>query len=396
MSKIRVAIVTPGTFAIPSAKSSSVELAVMQTAKQMAGEAELTVFGKKTLRQPSRETRGGIRFIRPPRRNYIRNVSRILKKLKPDMIQVENRPRFARFLKKRFPDTHVALSLHSTTFISKPNITPQALAACLQHADSIIVNSHFLKSYIANAVPEAEPKIAVNHLGADPERFIPKWEADESKRLAKLRKLGLEGKKIILYVGRLIPIKGVHHLLRAMPAIAAIEPDAVLLIVGSAFYGSKRKTAYVKRLRRMAAPIKKHVRFIPYVGHASIPSWFQLADVVVVPSPEREAFGLVNVEAMATGLPVVAAGAGGMTEIIEHGQSGLLANPERLEEEIVAYVTNVLNDSEFARTLGEQAVRRVRDHFTWKKTAERLLEHYRNMEKAGVREADRPDEQQAT
>lgn len=385
MSLLRVAIVTPGTFPVPSGRSSSVEQVAMQVGERLKRQAEVTVLGKKTKRLPVREQRGGIRFIRPPVKPYVGQVARLLRHERPDVIQIENRPRHARFVKRRLPGTPVVLSLHSTTYLSKPHISSASLRLCLQAADAIVVNSHFLKERVLSADETAARKIVVNHLGVDTERFVSRWtDGEQAKREAQLAKLGLSGKKIVLYVGRFIPLKGVHHLVSVMPTIAALQPDAVLLLVGGAYYGSNRQTAYVRRLHRLAQPAGRHIRFVPFVPHEQIPAWFRLADVVVVPSAGQEAFGLVNVEAMASGVPVVAAGSGGMKEIIEHGRSGLLADPGAIGSELVRHVCAVLANPVYARALGENGIRRVRDSFTWQHTADRLLTLYERLGAGGA------------
>lgn len=381
MSRLRVAIVTPGTFAIPSGRSSSVELVAMQVGSRLRRHADVVVLGKKTKRLPTREVRDGIRFIRPAAKPYIGAASRLLRRERPDIIQVENRPRYARYVKKRHPDARVVLSLHSTAFMSKPHISAPVLRSCLHSADAIVVNSHYLKKRVAAEDESLAAKIVVNHLGVDTDRFVSRWsEEEQAKRTEQLDKLGLAGKKVILYVGRFIPIKGVHHLVGTMPAIAALQPDAVLLMIGGAYYGSNRQTPYVRRLRRMAQVVKEHVRFVPFVSHDKIPAWFRLADVVVVPSAEQEAFGLVNVEAMASGVPVIATASGGMKEIIEHDRSGLLIDPGNIAEELVRHICRVLDDPDYARSLGENGITRVRDSFTWQHTTDRLLDLYGSMD----------------
>ncbi|GAA3408592.1 glycosyltransferase family 4 protein [Paenibacillus hodogayensis] len=377
MSRMRLAIVTPGTFPVPSGRSSSVEQVAMQVGEKLKRQAEVTVFGKKTRSLPARELLDGIRHIRPPVKPYIRQVARVLKREVPDIVQCENRPRHARLLKRLFPEKPVVLSLHSTTFLSRPHISAPELRGCLQAADAIVVNSQFLKERVAASDASVAAKIVVNHLGVDTERFVSRWtEEEERKRQAQLNALGLAGKKIILYVGRFIPIKGVHQLLAVLPTITAFEPEAVLLLVGGAYYGSNRMTPYVRRLRRMARDAKPHVRFIPFIPHEQMPSWFRLADTVVVPSTGEEAFGLVNVEAMACGVPVVASASGGMKEIIQHGSTGLLAEPGALAEQLVRHVCALLGDRDYARSLGENGMQRVHDHFTWQHTADRLYALY--------------------
>ncbi|WP_127578869.1 glycosyltransferase family 4 protein [Paenibacillus koleovorans] len=380
-----IAIVVPGTFPIPSGRSSSVELVVDKTSGLLRRQHRipLVVIGPKTRFQPARQTIDDVTYWRCPRQGYMRHVCARLRKLRPAIVQVENRPRFAQFLKQRLGmRVPVILSLHSTTFISLPHIPRSRLLPCLRSVDAILVNSQFLKEVLLQLDPRLGNKITVNHLGVDPERFSSRWsEEEEIIREAQLESFGWQGAKVVLFVGRLIPIKGVHHLLKAMPKVLARDPRARLLIVGGAFYGNNKPTPYVAELKKLAAPLGDAVRFVPYVPHEYVPEWFRLADAVIVPSAEKEAFGLVNVEAMASGVPVVATRAGGMREVIEHELTGLLADPEHLEEELQTNIGSLLENPEKARTLGENGRRRVLEQFTWEHTSERLADLYGSLRK---------------
>lgn len=379
MTTMKVAFITPGSFPIPSSKASSVETVVEQFCRTLAGtgKAEVLVYGRKVIGQPTMETIDGVSYRRPPIRkgsSYIKEVAKSLIKEKPKLIQVENRPKYAPFLRKLLPSTPIWLSLHSVMFIRAQSISRKELLACLKCVDKIIVNSQFLKEEVIRYGVKAD-RIAVNHLGVDTTAFVSRWSGEGTKlRDWKLTDLGLQGKKIILYVGRLIPIKGVHHLLKAMPQIVSDDPEVVLIIVGGAFYGSTRTTAYVRKLHQMGSKLKRNVLFVPYVPHDQIQDWFRLADVVVVPSANKEAFGLVNVEAMACGIPVIATYSGGMSEVVDHGVTGLLVEEEMLEEQLAALVSRTLRDTELTRVYGEKGIERVNQKFTWDKMAERWLQ----------------------
>ena len=108
-----------------------------------------------------------------------------------------------------------------------------------------------------------------------------------------------------------------------MPSIIQAVPDTLLIIAGSAFYGSERRTSYVDKLYTLAKDFPEHVRFMSFIPHEEIHIWFKAAEIVLVPSIGHEAFGLVNVEAMACGVPVIATNIGGMPEVIEHGKNGV-------------------------------------------------------------------------
>ncbi|MFE5320283.1 glycosyltransferase family 4 protein [Paenibacillus sp. NPDC056579] len=377
MKRPVIAIVSPGSYAVPSATSSSVELVIEQVAKRLARDATPVVFGKKEKDRPSVEDLDGVRYVRVRAvtpRSYMKRVSRKLAAYRPQVIQVENRPRFIRYLRRRHPKASLWLVLHSLTFVSRPHIRASELRSCLAAADRIIVNSHFLREEMIRKAPRMMHKMVVNHLGVDTEGFTSRWtEESEHQRQMTLHQMGLAGKKIILYVGRLIKIKGVHNLLLAMPQIVERIPEAVLLVVGSSTYGSNRATPYVKYLWELGSQMPQHVRFIPYVPHTEISRWFHLADVLVVPSNQKEAFGLVNVEAMASGVPVVATRAGGMMEIIEHEMTGFLIDSSIVNRELPQRIHDILTQEGLAQRFGQESLKRVREHFTWDWTAHRLL-----------------------
>ncbi|RAV01299.1 glycosyltransferase family 4 protein [Paenibacillus sp. YN15] len=369
--KPKIALVSPGSFIIPSGVSSSVEQVMEELANRIGLSTDCTVYGIRAPGVPGREIRGPVRYLRPSgRKNYLSAVIKSLRRESYDLIQVDNRPRMARAVKKALPGKRVWLALHSLTFVSRRHIGRQELADCFRHVERILVNSRYLEEEIARLVPEAALKLQVLYPGVNTGLFLPRWDGEGARlREEKLRVMGYGGKRIILYAGRLREIKGVHHLLEAMPRLAAQFPDAVLLVVGGAFYGSGRTTGYVRKLHRMARSLPRNVRFVPYVPHERMPEWFRLADVAVVPSPRREAFGLVNVEAMASGVPVVAADSGGMREIILHGETGYLVPVESLSEGIADAVGRLLADQGLARRMGERAAVRVREQFTWEGTA---------------------------
>ncbi|OPA80156.1 hypothetical protein BVG16_05260 [Paenibacillus selenitireducens] len=378
---LRIAVVTPGSFPIPSVRSSSVERVVEHVVPLVSDRLSCVIFGRASKRVSHTGDVHGVPCYRVPYKNgrqYIEQVGKQLLRLKPDLIQVENRPRYVLALKKRMPKTPVWLYLHSVSFITKPSISPRKLLQCCHQADRIIVNSHFLKEYLVQRYAELEKKIYVNHLGVDLSQFASRWEAEELYLREKwLKQHGLTGRKVMMFVGRLKEQKGVHHLLRAMRSILAKEPSAMLVIVGGAYYGSHRKTTYVRQLERLAKRFAQHVRFVPYIPYHEIASWYRIADVIVVPSVRNEAFGLVNVEAMAAGIPVVATRSGGMREIVEHGVTGFLVDPRHLAKELERYITVLLGNPLLQEQMGRLGRQRVLEHFTWQHMADRWVDMIR-------------------
>jgi spore coat protein SA len=367
---IKAAFVTPGAYPVPSPSGGSVERVVEKFVPLLAPRVDAAIYGRIGKKLPARGYLSGVACERFPAGNKQEYWRRVLKRLavqRPDLIEVENRPRLVGTFRKHFPKAQIWLHLHSNTFISKPYLAPRALPACLAAADRIIVNSEYLRSFVAARAPQAAGKLRVVHPGVEVERFA--GICGEAERAAR----GWQNRRIVLYVGRLIPLKGVHHLLAALPELIRQFPDVLLVIVGGAFYGSARTTGYVRKLHRMAAPMRRHVHFQPYVPHTDIPRWFAMAHVAAVPSVRREAFGLVNVEAMAAGLPVVASRIGGMTEIVEDGSTGWLIDPQHAPTELAGRISLLLGNEELRQAMGMRGWERAERHFTWQRTAERWL-----------------------
>lgn len=377
----KVAIVTPGTFTLPSDYSSSVERVADEVSRRLAKEADVYVFSKGKKGLAARETAGGVTHIRPAAKTakaYRAAVWRELKRIRPDLVQVENRPKLVRKAKRAAPGAEVWLSLHSLTFTSRNAIKRARLARELKAARRIVLNSAFLRDELAGRFPGMRGKMLVNRLGTDPDVFRSQWEAGgRDAREAFKAARGLAGKRIVLFAGRLVPIKGVHLLLRCWPRVVRRHPDAVLVIAGAAFCGKDRLTPYVRRLRRMGSRMPDHVRFLSYVPYSEMPDWYRAADVAVVPSVGKEAFGLVNVEAMACGVPVIASRIGGIREIVVHGENGWLVPPGKLAKRLPELASRLLADDALRREMGERGAAMVRRSFTWQRTAERQLALYR-------------------
>ena len=131
----------------------------------------------------------------------------------------------------------------------------------------------------------------------------------------------------------------------------------------------------MKRLYHQAERWKKHFYFQPYVSHDRIAQWFAVADIAVVPSIGREAFGLVNLEAMAAELPVVATRAGGMKEIVVDGSTGYLVTSQypAIVSELASRIHYLLVNGEVRRDMGREGRERVLNAFLWEHTAKRWL-----------------------
>lgn len=214
-------------------------------------------------------------------------------------------------------------------------------------------------------------RVAIIPLGVDLTRFTPQPQAEA--RAALGLESGGEGeghKHVVLGVGRIEPLKGFDILIRALAEMT--ERDHVtLLIVG----GDERAAPEVARLRATAdeVGVSDRVRFAGAVPHEELPCYYSAADVVAVPS-FYESFGLVAVEAMACGVPVVASRVGGLTSTVADGRNGYLI-PWRCPGPFAEKLDLLLENESLRQALGAAAARSMQA-YSWGAVAASLLELY--------------------
>ena len=259
------------------------------------------------------------------------------------------------------------------------NPNPQLVALEMKGteiADRIItVSGAMKKQLVALGVPEE--KISVCYHGVDA-GFFNLAKADE-KILAALREKYGYAKDdiIILFVGRLEPIKGIRELFSAMPQVLALHANAKLLVVGR---GSLESWA-AEEMRRLApGSVTLVTEFLDDVMKMH---HYALADLCVFPSL-YEPFGIVALEAAAMGKAAVvgAAGTSGLAEIVKNPAAsrptGVHVNP-RDAGDIAWGINLALEDPDRLKSWGENARARVREEFTWQKAAEKTLAIYKEV-----------------
>jgi phosphatidylinositol alpha-mannosyltransferase len=171
----------------------------------------------------------------------------------------------------------------------------------------------------------------------------------------------------VLFVGRLEKRKGLAHLLRAWPRVRAAVPQARLLVVG----GGRRLEGYRRWVR---AHGWEDVHFIGYVSADDLVRYYQTADVFCAPSTGQESFGIVLLEAMAAGRPIVASRIPGYAEVVHDGVEGVLVEP-RSASSLAVGLTRLLRDADLRRRMGEHG-RAKAAAFDWTRVADRVLHFY--------------------
>ncbi len=219
----------------------------------------------------------------------------------------------------------------------------------LQRAARIVAVSEFLSLEIQKEFSLDANKIEVINCGVDTALFVPKDKA------AAKNSLGLSpAEKIILFVGNLTPLKGLRPLLQAFQKIAAQIPGTNLVIIGEGPLQAEILAAAAK------GQISTRVRLVGPMAHEQIPLWMACADVFVLPS-FREGFGLVALEAMACGAPVVVSRVGGMPEYIESGKDGFLVEPGDVEG-LIEKINLLLHHEQLRSEVGAAARRKSLAH----------------------------------
>jgi D-inositol-3-phosphate glycosyltransferase len=188
------------------------------------------------------------------------------------------------------------------------------------------------------------------------------------------RALGLGDHPVILFVGRLQALKGADVAVRTLAALD--RPDAMLLMVGGA--SGADGDAYVEKVHGLVDElgVTGQVRFVRPQPHHLLSTYYRAADVVVVPS-RSESFGLVALEAAASGVPVIASAVGGLLTLVDHGRTGFLV-PGRDPDVFAAYADEVLSNPKVAHDLGTNAFVRSR-RYTWSLAAARLRRLYADL-----------------
>ena len=258
---------------------------------------------------------------------------------------------------------------------------PQARLEAERHlvlaCDRVVAATEHERQLLRQIYGVPRDRVAVVPLGVDREAFRPRDRAEARHALAA-RGLGeLDGARVLLAVGRLEPLKGFDILVRALAQLTVPE-NVVLWIAG----GDERSAHERARLEAVAREVgvASQVRFLGAVPHDTLSTYYNAADVVVVPS-FYESFGLVALEAMASGVPVVASRVGGLVATISDGRTGYLV-PWRCPEPFAEKIDLLLRNEPLRRALGE-AGRASMEQFAWGSVAERLSALYRESIEAG-------------
>lgn len=360
---MHILIVAPEQIPVPG--SGSVEICILSIAKQLAKHHKVTIISRRSPLLPTQSHIGNVTVVRVTSgsaKTYIASVLHYMRGRSFDFIQVDNRPRYMAQIKKAFPRTPVSIFLHSLTFVPHTS----EIANCLRKADFIIANSSSLRQKLTFRFPDTAKKIHTVELGVDTSRFRP---AKKSEQKASKVKYRIRGAFTILFVGRIIPRKGVPVLIKAAHLVRKHTP-VHLIIVG------KGSSFYIQRLKLQAYKLGVPITFTGKKSHEQVHKIYRAADCFVCPSQKHEAFGLVNVEAMASGVPVIASRNGGIQEVVKHEHNGYLVDHYQKPSEFANYLIRLAKSPALRNKLSANGRSDVLQHFTWSQTSTKLAAIY--------------------
>jgi len=180
-----------------------------------------------------------------------------------------------------------------------------------------------------------------------------------------------DGKINILFVGRLEKRKGLSYLLKAYQRVKKEIADSRLIIVGP---GSRLRRRYEKQVRRSGLA---DVVFTGHIDYDELPRYYRTADIFCAPATGSESFGIVLLEAMAVGKPVVASNIDGYASVISHGVDGLLVPPKD-DYALAKALFSLLADEKLRQQMGARGKQKAQD-YSWESIATRLLDYYRRI-----------------
>ena len=307
-------------------------------------------------------------------RRYFNGCARLATEAEADVVHLLNFLHPARAVKRARPATRVLLNMRCD-WLSQ--LDPRIVRRRAASVDLVVGCSDYVTERARRVLPQT--RCETLHNGVNVDAFTPP--------LTHAERAG--GR--LLFVGRVSPDKGVHVLLDALSRLSETHPEAELDLIGdealprldmqvaideeervrslSRFYG--REGYLAPLLAGLPTRLTKRIRHRTWIGRDELPSLYRSSGMLVLPSVWEEPFGIPLVEAMASGLPVVATRVGGIPEIVEHGVTGLLVPPDD-PAALAGAIAELLADPSRARELGEAGRRRAEERFSWDTVTARL------------------------
>jgi starch synthase len=263
-----------------------------------------------------------------------------------------------------------------------------------ENADGVVAVSASMRQDVQALYGVAPERIRVIHNGIDLQQYRPTPDP------AVLAEFGIDHAiPFVLFVGRITRQKGIIHLVNA---IKYFHPGVQVVLCAGAPDTPEIAREMADTVERARAATATPIIWIPdMLSKARVIALYTHAAIFVCPSV-YEPFGIINLEAMACETPVVASAVGGIPEVVEHGETGLLVpseaigssdveprHPEQFARDLAACVNTLLDDPHLRARMARKARRRVEEHFSWTSIARQTLEFYEALVNGGPADRSR-------
>ncbi len=388
MSKFRLAVFNTQP---PHLYFGGVERRIMETTKRLTDKANITVYSgtKSGFKKPA--TIGGVNFSPVtstdkiyPLDNWMFNQNLTKRVIEADVYEGHNDNGYEilKENKKQGIKTPFIHTIHGvladeyeqakkygyTTF--RGRMANQFMISLAKHeaetaqsADLIVTIGEISKQLIIKHYDIEPKKIRIVPNGVDPEKYKP-----QQMSIVLKDKFGLPDKPIALFVGNLIPRKGLRFLIDAAKTILKENPDTQFVIVGE----GPQKNPLIQNIKD--AGITKNFKMLGGLKEPELMQIYGCADVFVLPSMQ-EGQGIVLLEAQASKVPVVAFNIGGVNEAVVNNKTGMLVKPGD-SEELATALQKLLQDKTLREKMGAAGREFVLENYTWDLCAQKMLKVY--------------------
>lgn len=378
---MKIAIVTRGELPIPNVKGGGVETLITALIKENEkSNNEMTVFSvydeeaieaskqyKKTkfvflpFSERTIMDRIRARLLRDfPRESPLSfsKIAKIIEKEKFDKIVIEHSPWQFPFFVKKF-GKKVSLHLHNDWINNNwSGNYAKRLRKAINDSNGVITISKFLEKRIMTLGKINSKKINLLYNATDVQLFSKVLDIKEKEKLKK--ELGFSGDDIVLiYSGRLCREKGVLELINAFNKQNSSKLK--LLIVGSVSFGKTTYDEYTDSLAKIIEKNSDRIKTTGYVAYEEMYRYYAIADIQVIPSVWEEPFGLVAIEGMCQGLPIICTNSGGLPEVVDDSCS-IIIDMKKINLQLPLEIEKLTNDFMLRKNLGENSRKRVLQH----------------------------------
>ena len=373
---MKILLVCTEKLPVPCIRGGAIQTYIDGILPFLKRDHEVTVFSVADPELPDQEIRDNILYKRASRKTseeYYQAVTNFVAGREFDWIVIYNRPKYLPMVAEAAPNSRFILSMHNEMFHPK-KIEPEEAILCLERVEKVVTVSKFIADGIAKLFPGYEHKLKPVYAGVDLKHFQPRWiEGVQEKRKEKLAALGLEDKEVVLYVGRLTDKKGPHLLISAMSKVIKKHPSAVLLLVGSKWYGNNEENDYVREIKVKAEKLGAAIQMTGFIPPSEVADYFLLGDIFVCASQWEEPLARVHYEAMATGLSTITTNRGGNPEVIIPGKNGIVITDYENSGAFADRIDYLLSRPNKREEMGRRGRELAELHYGWSRVAWDIL-----------------------